>query len=101
MKRIISITFAAALLLSGSAIAGDAAAGKTAYMAKGCVGCHGAGGVSVVPIYPALKGKKSGFIATNLTDFRSGTRANPTMNAMAAGLSDSDIANLAAYIGSL
>ena len=101
MKRVISIAFAAAVMFSGSAIAGDAAVGKTAYMAKGCVGCHGTGGVSVVPAYPALKGKDAGFVSSNLTNFRSGKRANPTMNAMAAGLSDADIANLAAYIGSL
>lgn len=101
MKRVISMAFAAAFLLSGSAIAGDSAAGKTAYMAKGCVGCHGAGGVSMIPVYPALKGKESDSVVSSLTQFRSGKRANPTMNAMAASLSDADIANLAAYIGSL
>ncbi|HKJ49992.1 MAG TPA: cytochrome c, partial [Gammaproteobacteria bacterium] len=34
-------------------------------------------------------------------DFRSGARKQPVMNAMAAGLSDSDIENLATYIESL
>ena len=100
MKALSSIVLASALLISGQAMA-DAAAGKAAYAAKGCIGCHGAGGVSVVPTYPSLKGKDAAFIKQTLNDFRGGQRQNPTMNAMAAGLSDADIENLAAYIGSL
>jgi len=88
------------LILSGSAYA-DKAAGQSAYSAKGCIGCHGAGGKSVVPTYPSLTGKNVDFVRKNLTDFRSGARKNPTMNAMAAGLSDADIENLASYIDSL
>ena len=95
-----SIILTSALAFSGHALA-DAAAGQSAFAAKGCIGCHGAGGVSVVPAYPSLKGKDEAFVQQNLTDCRSGKRQNPTMNAMAAGLSDSDIQNLAAYIGSL
>ena len=100
MKFVSTIVLTSALILSGSAFA-DAAAGKSAYAAKGCIGCHGAGGKSVVPTYPTLAGKDEAFVSKNLTDFRSGARQNPTMNAMAAGLTDGDIANLAAYIGSL
>jgi len=100
MKVTALIVLASTLIISGSAVA-DAAAGKSAYAAKGCIGCHGAGGKSVAPAYPSLVGNSVDFIAKNLTDFKSGTRKNPTMNAMAAGLSDADIANIAAYIGSL
>jgi cytochrome c553 len=101
MKLFSSIVLASFLALSGQALAADAAAGKSAYAAKGCIGCHGAGGVSVVPTYPSLKGQDAAFVKQNLTDFRSGTRPSATMNAMAAGLSDADIENLAAYIDSL
>ena len=79
----------------------DVAAGKSTYAARGCIGCHGAGGVSVVATYPSLKGREPAFIRQSLTDFRSGARNSPVMNAMAAGLNDADIANLADYIGSL
>ena len=88
------------LILSGSAYA-DKAAGQSAYSAKGCIGCHGAGGKSTVPTYPSLIGKNADLVRKILTDFRSGARKNPTMNAMAAGLSDTDIKNLASYIDSL
>ncbi len=101
MKLLSSIVVASALAISTQAMAGDAGAGKAAYAAKGCIGCHGAAGVSVVPTYPSLQGKDAAYVQQNLTEFRSGKRQNPTMNAMAAGLTDADIANLAAYIGTL
>lgn len=100
MRIFSTVILVSSLMFTGSAIA-DAAAGQGAYAAKGCIGCHGAGGVSVVPTYPSLKGRDSAFISKALTDFRSGARSNPTMNAMAAGLSDGDITNISAYIGSL
>ena len=100
MKILSTVILATSLMASGAAMA-DAAAGKAAYAGKGCIGCHGAGGVSAIPTYPSLKGKDAAFISKNLTDFKSGARSNPTMNAMAAGLSDGDIANIGAYIGSL
>lgn len=89
-----------ATLLVGTVHA-DIAAGKSTYAARGCIGCHGAGGVSVVATYPSLKGRGADFIRQSLTEFRSGARHSPVMNAMAAGLRDADIANLADYIDSL
>ena len=100
MKLVSTIVLTAALGISSSAFA-DVATGESTYAARGCIGCHGAGGKSVVPTYPSLVGQEAAFIKTNLTDFRSGARKNPTMNAMAAGLSDADINNLADYIDSL
>jgi cytochrome c553 len=89
----------AAMLCSGARA--DADAGKSTYAARGCIGCHGAGGVSTVVTNPSLAGRSGDFIRKALTEFRSGARKNPVMNAMAAGLNDDDIENLADYIGSL
>ncbi len=99
--KLSSIILISVLTFSGHVQAGDVAAGQSSFAAKGCIGCHGSGGVSMVPAYPSLKGRSEEFVLENLTNFRSGQRQNPTMNAMAAGLSDADIENLAAYIGSL
>ncbi len=102
MKILTTFVMATALTVSASAMAaGDPAKGKATFAAKGCIGCHGAGGVSTAPAYPTLKGRSAAFVKENLTNFRSGKRKNPTMNGMAAGLTDEDIENLAAYIGSL
>ena len=100
MKSVLATSVFLALLSVPTARA-DVAAGQSAYAARGCIGCHGAGGVSVVASNPSLKGKSADFIRKSLTDFRSGARKNAVMNAMAAGLSDADIRNLGDYIGGL
>lgn len=100
MKKV--VLCAAALVLTGSlgtAMAGDAAAGKA--KAAACAGCHGANGTSMVPTYPNLAGQKAAYTAKQLKAFRDGSRVDPTMNAMAKPLSDADIDNLAAYYESL
>ena len=79
--------------------AGDAAVGESTFLSKGCVGCHGPAGNSPAPeMFPKLTGLEEGYIVTQLTAFRSGERAGPTMNPMASILTDEDIANLAAYL---
>lgn len=78
--------------------AADAAAGASAYASRACIGCHGAAGKKPIANYPAIGGKPADFIAGELKKFRSGERKNPIMAPMAAGLSDADIANLAAYL---
>ncbi len=100
MRFVSALVLILGLGLSGSALA-DAAAGQSTYAAKGCIGCHGAGGKSVVDTYPSLAGQDAAFVKKNLTDFRSGARQSAVMNAMAAGLNDADITNLADYIDSL
>jgi len=99
--KFVSALCLSTMLLFCAALHADAELGKSTYAARGCIGCHGAGGVSTVATNPSLKGRSAEFIRQNLTDFRSGARNNPVMNAMAAGLKDADIENLADYIGSL
>jgi len=96
----LQILAALTLALSANvAIAGDAAAGKA--KSATCAGCHGANGISAVPTYPNLAGQKEAYLAKQITDYKSGARKNATMNAMVAGLTDADIANLAAYYAGL
>ncbi len=77
------------------AVRGDAAAGKK--LAATCGACHGTGGVSNNPVWPNLAGQHAGYIINSLQAFKSGTRTNEMMSGMAAGLSDADIQNVAAY----
>ena len=98
------IVFALLLCVTGifSPVAlADKAAGQSTYASRGCIGCHGASGISTNSAYPSLKGKSEEYIRKNLSDYRNGARKNAVMNAMAAGLSDRDIYNLGSYIGSL
>ncbi|MBU2923782.1 cytochrome c [Colwellia sp. 4_MG-2023] len=98
MKKLI-LALSTTVLMASPVFAGDAAAGKGKSMV--CAACHGAEGVSAIPIYPNLAGQKEAYLAKQLTDFKSGKRDEPTMKGMAAALSDEDIADLAAYYASL
>jgi cytochrome c553 len=78
--------------------AGDAAAGKT--KSASCAACHGADGNSMVPTFPKLAGQHASYIAKQLAAFKSRDRIDPTMNGMAAALSEQDMADLGAYFAS-
>ncbi len=90
----------AALVVASVANAADPAAGKKQYAAT-CAACHGADGISVVPIYPNLAGQKDQYLVAQLKAFRDGSRANAIMGPMAKPLTDTEIANLAAYVSTL
>ena len=83
------------LKVTTAAAAADLAAG--AAKAQACFACHGPQGVSQTAQTPSLAGQPDGFLQWQLVFFRSGVRKNPVMQPMAAGLSDDDIRNLAAY----
>lgn len=87
------------LAFAGTANAGgDAAAGKT--KAKVCTACHGADGKGKKNA-PPIAGKAEAAFSESLEAYRSGEKKNKLMNKQAKKLSDEDIANLAAYYGTL
>lgn len=103
MKMHNAIVFGAVglvLAASGPAFAdGDVAAGrqKTAM----CQGCHGIPGYKTAfpKVYHVSKlgGQHAAYLVKALQAYKSGERSHPTMQAIAAGLSDADMADLAAY----
>ena len=72
------------------------AIGRGATLALNCTMCHGARGMSVSDA-PNLAGQYPEVVVKQLHDFQGGQRASSIMQALAKGLSDADIADLAAY----
>lgn len=96
MKRVLlTSAILASSLISSNAMAADAAAGQA--KSAVCAACHGPDGHSVNPMWPNLAGQQEMYLAKQIKDFRDGNRKDPSMSAMVAGLTDDDVANLAAY----
>lgn len=96
LKRL--ITFLALISLSVAVMAfegGSLQAGKQ--KAAACAGCHGADGNSPSDQFPALAGQHASYLYEQLRLFKSGQRKSPIMQPQAAGLSDQDMKDLAAY----
>jgi cbb3-type cytochrome c oxidase subunit III len=80
--------------------------GKLAEGMPSCTGCHAPDGQgNDMAKYPKLNGQHAAYIAKQLTDFREGVRTNDgdtmIMRAIAAKLSNKDIAALSSYIQGL
>lgn len=62
-----------------------------------CAACHAPDGNSVITLNPKLAGQHPEYLQKQLTEFKSGKRANAVMSGMASALSDEEIKDLAAY----
>jgi cytochrome c553 len=81
---------------------GDSAAGKN--KTAMCAGCHGIAGFRTAypETYhvPKLGGQNAGYIVSALKAYKTGDRKHPSMTAIAASLTDQDMADLAAFYSS-
>ncbi|WP_313056285.1 c-type cytochrome [Pseudomonas lopnurensis] len=77
----------------------DLAEGKA--RAKMCAACHGIDGLSKVADAPNLAGNGELYLSRQLQAFRSGERKHPQMSVIAAGLSEQDIAAVAAWYSAI
>jgi len=94
-----AMTLAAIAEEGAPAAAGDPAAGKE--KTRMCAGCHGIPDYRIAypEVYsvPRIGGQDAGYIAKSLEAYRSGARKHVVMQAMAAQLTDQDIADIAAF----
>ena len=104
--RIATRIMAAAVLAAAAgslyAAEGNAAAGDKKNSM--CEGCHGIPGYKTAfpEVYsvPKLGGQHAAYIVKALQEYKKGERTHPSMRAIAATLSDQDMADLAAYYSS-
>ncbi|MDA0276531.1 MAG: cytochrome c [Proteobacteria bacterium] len=93
----LALCAAPALAQQPAARAAKAAPNKIAM----CEGCHGIPGYRTAypEVYhvPLLGGQSATYLANALNAYKSGQRRHASMRGIAAGLTDTDIADLAAY----
>jgi len=95
------------LVFAVAANASEAKAPAKPDLAKGqatstqvCAACHTADGSRGSPANPIIQGQHADYLVKQLTEFKTGKRANPTMAGMAATLSEEDMKNVAAFYAS-
>ena len=66
-------------------------------VANVCAACHGVDGNSAISANPKLSGQHPEYLYKQLTNFKSGARANAVMSGMAGMLSDADMHSVAEY----
>ena len=62
-----------------------------------CAACHTNDGSRGSPAYPILQGQHPEYLVKQLSEYKSGKRANAIMSGMAAALSEDDMKNVAAF----
>ena len=100
-RRIIVAALLVAATAPTWAVEGNAEAAKSKISM--CVGCHGIPGYRTAfpSVYhvPKIGGQHPAYIVQALQAYKNGDRSHPSMQAIAASLSDQDMADLAAYYG--
>ena len=108
MKSVASVFASLVLVASASlAFAEEAKPAVKPDLAKGqatstnvCAACHTNDGSRGSPANPILQGQHPEYLVKQLSEFKSGQRANPIMAGMAATLNDADMKNVAAFYAS-
>ena len=101
MKKVFALLALAGIAQMSAAadLKGDAVAAKNKVAM--CIGCHGIAGykASFPELYrvPMLGGQSEKYIVAALNAYKKGERNHPSMVGIAKGLSDQDIADVAAY----
>lgn len=94
----LALLLTAGLALTGPAFAGDAAAGQA--ISEDCAMCHGDDGWGDED-NPAIVGLAEADFIKVMKEYQDGTLDNKEMKKQVKGLSEDDIANLAAYYATL
>jgi cytochrome c553 len=89
------IVIAILVTVVAPARAADLEAGKR--KAETCAACHGADGNATIPGTPSLAGQPIYFTHWQLIKYRDGRRKDQQMSPFAKNLTDTDMADLAAY----
>jgi len=96
---LVAASLALVPLASQAAEGGDPEAAKD--KVSMCIGCHGIPGYKtaypMVYHVPRISGQSAKYIENALMAYKKGDRSHPSMRAIAASLSEQDMADLAAY----
>ncbi len=101
MKNLLSLLIVSAATLAPLSVAQAQDAKEGEKKVAMCIGCHGIPGYQAsfpeIHKVPMIAGQGAKYIVAALTAYKKGERKHPTMRAIAASLTDADIADVAAF----
>jgi cytochrome c553 len=107
IPQVTPLAMVLALVFSGACLAAETKPAPKADLAKGqaisgqvCAACHTSDGSRGSPANPILQGQHADYLVKQLSEFKSGKRANAIMKGFATALSDEDMKNVAAFYAS-
>lgn len=100
-RTLAGVVISGVAMIAASALAAEGNPAAGAQKNTMCQGCHGIADYRTAypEVYhvPKLGGQHAAYLVKALQEYKAGERSHPTMKAIAAGLSDQDMADLAAY----
>ena len=101
ISLVLALFWTHAAIAQQPALVGDAKAAHN--KVQMCEGCHGIAGYRTaypeVYAVPKLGGQQPTYLMRAMQAYKSGERTHPSMRGIASGLSDQDMADIAAYYG--
>jgi cytochrome c553 len=96
-KKLLALSLALAFTSTLGILHAEGSINAGKEKAASCISCHGDNGNSMVSTFPKLAQQHSSYLIKQLQAFKTGARKNPMMTAIASGLSNEDMADIAAY----
>ena len=96
-KTLLALSLALAFTSTSGILHAEGSINAGKEKAASCISCHGDNGNSMVSTFPKLAQQHSSYLIKQLQAFKTGARKNPMMTAIASGLSNEDMADIAAY----
>lgn len=99
-KNLLALAFALASTVASTILQAETTVRAGKEKSTACAGCHGENGNSMVATFPKLAQQHSSYLIKQLLAFKEGSRNDPMMSSVAQGLSEEDMAEIAAFYSS-
>ena len=96
-KKLLALSIALAFTSTTGILHAEDSINAGKEKSEACVSCHGDNGNSIVSTFPKLAEQHSSYLIKHLQAFKSGARKNPMMSAIASGLSEEDMVDIATH----
>lgn len=100
IKKVLALSISLAFPVMSNIVIAEGNISEGQIKSANCASCHSEDGNSMVATFPKLAGQHAGYLVKQLNAFKSNDRNGPMMGALAMGLDDQSMEDIAAYYAS-